>query len=157
MCLYGTISIIRSTIVPMPSLFNFIKHCHRKRCCVSVVVVVSVCVCVCVCVCMCVCLYMPEPLLKCTLSMWKMYVEVWITVSISMYVMCVTFVQCFEPQGRHFTNCHYYYKQCWSFEIVSISFSFDTRVCTLIISISLPVQIHQLAGIIYNEGYRQKG
>ena len=49
------LALIRSTTVPVPSLFNFIKQ--RKRCCVSVVVVVGggggvgVCVCVCVCVC----------------------------------------------------------------------------------------------------------
>ena len=28
-----------------------------------------------------------------------------------LYIMCVMFVQRFEPQGRHFTNflCYYYY------------------------------------------------
>ena len=31
-----------------------------------------------------------------------------ITFSISMYIMCVL-VQRFEPQGRRFTNFHYYY------------------------------------------------
>ena len=34
-----------------------------------------------------------------------------IVFSISMYIMCVMFVQRFEPQGRHFTNCYYSYNR----------------------------------------------
>ena len=33
------------------------------------------------------------------------------TFSIQMCIMCVMRVQCFEPQGRHFTNFPYYYYQ----------------------------------------------
>ena len=34
-----------------------------------------------------------------------------------MYVMCVTFVQCLEPQGSRFTNFHYYCLQPTSLEL----------------------------------------
>ena len=38
-------------------------------------------------------------------------VELGITFSILMYITCVTFVQRFESQGKHFTNYQYYNRQ----------------------------------------------
>ena len=37
------------------------------------------------------------------------FVKLLITLSISMYIMCVMFVQRFELHGRYITNFHYYY------------------------------------------------
>ena len=72
-----------------------------------------VCVCVCACVCMhaCVCVCEHAHILHiCLNPCWCVhyvlaFVKLWITVSISMYIMCVMFLQ----QDRHFTNFHYYW------------------------------------------------
>ena len=64
------------------------------------------CVCVCVCVCVC-CLNL------CWCIHYILFVKLRITFSVSMYIICVTFVQRFKPWGKRFTNSHphYYMKQ----------------------------------------------
>ena len=75
--------------------------------------------CVRVCVCVCVCVFarahyahiLFELLLMCTSGV-KLFAKLRITFSISMYIMCVMFVQRFGTHGRRFTNVHdydYYY------------------------------------------------
>ena len=67
----------------------------------------SVCVhaCACVRVCMCVCVVMLEPLLMSTSCVDNI-------VHLSVHYVCyIMLVQRFEPQGRHFTNFHYYHNK----------------------------------------------
>ena len=77
-----------------------VRECVRA--CVCVCVCVFVCVCLCVCVCVCVCDVN---------SMCYLFVELLITFSIWMYIICVIImlVRRFESQGRRYTNFPYYY------------------------------------------------
>ena len=69
------------------------------------IILLRVCVCVCVCVCI---LHMCLNCCSCV-DYVLAFVKLGITFSISMFIMCVMFVQCFVPQGRHFINFHFCY------------------------------------------------
>ena len=86
-------------------LNHIVFHSYQTVQCVCV----CVCACVrararaCVCVCVCVCIF-------CIIMLEHLSIYTYLmTFSISMYIMCVCFVQRFEQQGRRFTNFHYYY------------------------------------------------
>ena len=113
--------------------------CVCVHACVSVHVCEWVCVCVCVCVLTCIpacmrvwILYMQLCLNPCWYLHYVLaFVKYLITFSISMYIMHVMFVQCFEPWGRRFTNFHYYHYNepltwCWRHKafIQSLPFGF---------------------------------
>ena len=100
-------------------LSNTVLHPYLSVQCACECVCVCVCACVRACACMCVLLCMHvwasctvtlEPLLTCDVRNLTRdvflyvlaFVKLWITFSILMYIMCVTFVQCFGLWGRHF-------------------------------------------------------
>ena len=97
----ATLSSFKSKLKTFLSIFqlsNIVHHPYQ-----------SVCVCVCVCKCMSTCIFcivMLEPLSTPNFY----FIFSYIYIFISMCIMCYTVLaQRFEPQGRCFTNFHYYY------------------------------------------------
>ena len=68
-------------------------------------------------------------------SFFLIYIFIADNISISMYIMCYTMlVQRFEPQGRRFTNFHYYYLLlllCLSLSVCKVM-SVTVKVCKVI-------------------------
>ena len=66
------------------------------------------------------------------------FVKLLVTVSISLYIMCITimFVQHFEPQGRPFTNFHYYFY--FAEMRASVDFLLKFEHCKLVFVTNLP-------------------
>ena len=82
----------------------------RARGCVRVCVCVCVCVCgVCVCVCVCVCVHllhnMLEPLVDIYFFFFLLFDNIF---HLDVHYVCMPVQRC-EPQGRRFTNFHYYH------------------------------------------------